>query len=144
VVRVSPGGEVPYDYLVLATGSASSYPGSGQLAENSIGLKTLADGARLRNHVLGCLERADREDDPAQRRALLTFVVVGCGPGGVEYSGALSELLKLVAGKDYPAVKLTDTRILLVQSAGRLLTAFSLPPGSAATPNSPSSAAASR
>ena len=125
VVRVSPGQEVPYDYLVLATGSANNYRGNEQLAEHSIGLKTLEDGTRLRNHVLGCLERADSETDPAERRALLTFVIAGGGTGGVEYAGALSELLRLVAGRDYPTVKPGDTRVLLVQTAGRLLTAFS-------------------
>jgi len=125
VVHASPGEEIPYDYLVLATGSANNYHGNEQLAENSIGLKTLEDGTHLRNHVLGCLERADRETDPDQRRALLTFVVAGGGPGGVEYSGALTELLRLVAGRDFPAVTLADTHVLLVQSAGRLLTAFS-------------------
>jgi NADH dehydrogenase len=124
VVRASPGEEVPYDYLVLATGSANNYHGNQQLAEHSIGLKTLEDGARLRNHVLGCLERADDETDPDERRALLTFVIAGGGTGGVEYSGALAELLRLVAGRDFPAVKLEDTRVLLVQTAGRLLTAF--------------------
>jgi NADH dehydrogenase len=125
MVHASPGKEVPYDYLVLATGSANNYHGNQQLAENSIGLKTLEEGARLRNHVLGCLERADHETDPDQRRALLTFVVAGGGTGGVEYSGALAELLRLVAGRDFPTVKLQDTRVLLVQTAGRLLTAFS-------------------
>jgi NADH dehydrogenase len=125
VVYASPGQEIPYDYLVVATGSTSSYHGNEQLAANSIGLKTLEDGTRLRNHVLGCLERADQETDPGERRALLTFVVAGGGPGGVEYSGALTELLRLVAGSDFPTVKLEDTRVLLVQSAGRLLTAFS-------------------
>jgi NADH dehydrogenase len=124
VVHASPGEEIPYDYLVLATGSANNYHGNQQLAEHSIGLKTLEDGARLRNHVLGCLERADQETDPDQRRALLTFVVAGGGTGGVEYSGALAELLRLVAGRDFPAVKPGDTRVLLVQTAGRLLTAF--------------------
>jgi NADH:quinone reductase (non-electrogenic) len=125
VVHASPAQEIPYDYLVLATGSAISYHGNEQLAENSIGLKTLEDGTRLRNHVLGCLERADQETDPDERRALLTFVVAGGGPGGVEYSGALTELLTLVAGRDFPTVKLDDTRVVLVQSAGRLLTGFS-------------------
>jgi NADH dehydrogenase len=125
VVHASPGEEVPYDYLVLATGSANNYHGNQQLAEHSIGLKTLEDGTRLRNHVLACLERADQEADPAERRALLTFVVAGGGTGGVEYSGALAELLRLVAGRDFPTVKPGDTRVLLVQTAGRLLTAFS-------------------
>jgi len=125
VVHASTGEEIPYDYLVLATGSANNYHGNEQLAEHSIGLKTLEDGTRLRNHVLGCLERADREKDPGERRALLTFVVAGGGPGGVEYSGALTELLRLVARRDFPTVKLEDTHVLLVQSAGRLLTGFS-------------------
>ena len=125
VVQASPGEEIPYDYVVLATGSTNDYHGNEQLAENSIGLKRLEDGTRLRNHVLGCLERADSEQDPDERRALLTFVIAGGGPGGVEYSGALTELLKLVAGRDFPAVKLEDTHVLLVQSARRLLTAFS-------------------
>jgi NADH dehydrogenase len=125
VVHACPGEEIPYDYVVLATGSTNNYHGNEQLAENSIGLKRLEDGTRLRNHVLGCLERADAEQDPGERRALLTFVVAGGGPGGVEYSGALSELLRLVAGRDFPTVKLEDTHIVLVQSANRLLTAFS-------------------
>jgi len=125
VVHASPGEEIPFDYLVLATGSTNDYHGNEQLAENSIGRKTLEDGTHLRNHVLGCLERADQEDDPDERKALLTFVVAGGGPGGVEYSGALTELLRLVAGRDFPAVKLEETHVLLVQGAGRLLTAFS-------------------
>jgi NADH dehydrogenase len=125
VVQASPGTEIPYDYLVLATGSANDYRGNGRLAENAIGLKTLQDGTRLRNHVLGCLERADYETDAAERRALLTFVVAGGGPGGVEYTGALCELLRLVAGRDFPTVRRQDTRVVLVQSASRLLTAFS-------------------
>jgi NADH dehydrogenase len=89
VVHASPGDEIAYDYLVLATGSTNNYHGNEQLAAISIGLKTLEDGTRLRNHVLGCLERADYEKDPGERRALLTFVVAGGGPGGVEYSGGL-------------------------------------------------------
>jgi NADH dehydrogenase len=125
VVHASPGTEIPYDYVVIGTGSANNYRGNAQLAENSIGLKTLEDGTRLRNHVLGCLERADFEADADERRALLTFVVAGGGPGGVEYTGALCELLRLVAGRDFPTVSQRDTRVLLVQSAGRLLTAFS-------------------
>ncbi|HYW26532.1 MAG TPA: NAD(P)/FAD-dependent oxidoreductase [Terriglobales bacterium] len=125
VVHVRPGGEVPYDYLVLATGSTNNFHGNEQLAETSIGLKSLADGTRLRNHVLACLERADCESDPDERRALLTFVVAGGGPGGVEYAGALNELLRLVARRDFSTVRREDAHVLLVQGPDRLLTAFS-------------------
>ena len=71
VVRASPGAEIPYDYLVLATGSANDWHGNAQLAENSIGLKSLEEGDRLRNHVLGCLERADYETDPTSGERFL-------------------------------------------------------------------------
>ncbi len=125
VVHVCPGEEIPYDYLVLATGSADNYYGNEKLAEASIGLKSLEDATRLRNHVLACLERADREEDSDERRALLTFVVAGGGPTGVEYSGALCELLKLVAHRDFPAVRLEDTRIVLAEGQERLLSTFS-------------------
>jgi len=125
VVNLSPGEEVTYDYLVLATGSTTNYFGNEQLARDSIGLKGLDEATRLRNHVLACLERADREEDPVERRALLSFVVAGGGPTGVEYSGALGELLKLVARKDFPAVSLGDTRIVLVEGQDRLLGTFS-------------------
>ena len=125
VVHVRPGGEVPYDYLVLATGSTDNYYGNEKLAEASIGLKSLEHATRLRNHVLACLESADREEDPDERRALLTFVVAGGGPTGVEYSGALGELLKLVARRDFPTVKLDDARVVLVEGQDRLLGTFS-------------------
>jgi len=125
VVRVCPDREIPYDYLVLATGSTENYYGNERLAEASIGLKSLEHATRLRNHVLACLERADQEEDPDERRALLTFVVAGGGPTGVEYAGALGELLKLVARKDFPTVRLDEARILLVEGMDRLLGAFS-------------------
>ena len=80
VVQVSPGSELRYDYLVLATGSANSYFGNQRLAEHSIGLKVLEEATRLRNHVLSCLERAEIETDDDARRSLLTFLVAGGGP----------------------------------------------------------------
>jgi NADH dehydrogenase len=124
-VRLCTGQEVKYDYLVLATGSTDNYFGSAAVAEASIGLKTLAQAARLRNHVLACLERADEEDNQDERRALLTFVVGGGGPTGVEYSGALGELIHLVAGTDYPGVLRNEVRIILVEAGARLLGGFS-------------------
>jgi NADH:ubiquinone reductase (H+-translocating) len=125
VVHVCPGEEIPYDYLVLATGSTDNYYGNRELEETSIGLKDLEEATRLRNHVLACLERADHEDDPEERRALLTFLVAGGGPTGVEYAGALGELLRLVARRDFPRVRLEDTRVLLVEGRDRLLGTFS-------------------
>src|SRR6202023_2414791 len=100
VVRLDGAPPLSYDYLVLATGSTDNYFGNEQVARVSLGLKALEDATRVRNHVLTCLERADAEPDPDARRGLLTFVVVGGGPTGVESSGALSELMEIVAGKD--------------------------------------------
>ena len=125
VVRLSEGTELPYDYLVLATGSVDNYFGNQGVAKVAISLKALPDATRLRNHVLTCLERADAETDAATRQALLTFVIVGGGATGVETAGALTELMDIVAGKDYHAIGRSETRIILLEGADRLLNAFS-------------------
>jgi len=125
VVRLTDGAALPFDYLVLASGSVDNYFGNQAVAQVSIGLKALEDATRLRNHVLTCLERADAETDPKARRALLTFVVVGGGPTGVECSGALAELMDIVAGTDYHQISRGEIRIILVEGADRLLNAFS-------------------
>jgi len=125
LVRLDGAPPLAYDYLVLATGSTDNYFGNQELARVSFGLKSLEDATRLRNQVLTCLERADAEPDPAARRALLTFVVVGGGPTGVESSGALTELMGIVAGKDYHQISRAEIRIILVEGADRLLNTFS-------------------
>jgi NADH dehydrogenase len=125
VVKLDSGPPLSYDYLVLATGSTDNYFGNEQVARVSLGLKTLEDATRLRNHVLTCLERADEEPDPDARRRLLTFVIVGGGPTGVESSGALNELMQIVAGKDYHQISRTETRVILIEATDRLLNAFS-------------------
>ena len=124
IVRLHNGTEIPYDVCVLATGSMNNYFGDPDLARFTIGLKHLEEALRLRNHVLSCLERASHEPDASARGAWLTFVVAGGGPTGVEYAGALGELLKMVLGRDYPELHRHDARILLVEGKPRLLDAF--------------------
>ncbi len=117
-------GPVGYDHLILAAGSANSYFGIAGLAERSHSIKTLGEALSLRNHVLAAFEEAVWEADPARRKALLSFVVVGGGPTGVEYAGALSELVHLVLSRDHPHLEISDTRIVLIEAAPRLLGAF--------------------
>ena len=115
---------IPYDYLILAIGAKTSYFGLDDVERTGFGLKDIPDAVRLRNHTLECFERAMLEQDPERRRALLTFVVVGGGPTGVEMAGALSELIRLVLVKDYPRLNLKDVRILLLEAGDRLLAAM--------------------
>jgi NADH dehydrogenase len=124
-VKVASGQELGYDYLVLATGSVNNYFGNRRVAEHAIGLKVLEEATRLRNHVLRCMEQAEIETDPEEREALLSFVVVGGGPTGVEYAGALGELVQLVARRDYHSIARSDVRILLVEGKDSLLSTFS-------------------
>jgi NADH dehydrogenase len=123
VVRTAAGRELPYDSLVLATGSTSDYFGDPGLADATLGMKTLEQAQRLRNHVLACFERAAQADGPAERRALLTFVIAGGGPTGVEFAGALAELRRL-AGREYAEFAAEDIRIVLVEGASEVLPAF--------------------
>ena len=117
-------GPVPYDYLVLATGSQTDYFGNRSLAQHAFGLKELQDGLTLRNRVLARFEASRWITDPDQRRILLTFAVVGGGPTGVELAGALSELIRLVLRKDYRDLDLGEVHVLLLEAANSLLAAF--------------------
>jgi NADH dehydrogenase len=123
-VEVAGGEPIAYDTLVLATGSANAYFGNPALAERTIGMKALDEAMRLRNHVLSCLERAAQTTDPAERARWLTFVIVGGGPTGVEYAGALAELLGMVLGQDFPELVPGSARVVLVEGADRLLGTF--------------------
>jgi len=120
-------GTVPYDYLVLATGSTSEYFGNESLARHAFGLKDLDEGLALRNRVLSQFEASRWITDPEQRRVMLTFAVVGGGPTGVELAGALSELIRLVLRKDYRDLRLSEVRVLLLEAGDSVLAAFTAP-----------------
>jgi len=117
-------GVEPYDYLVLAPGSVSNFFGIPGLAEKAHPLKTLGEALSLRNDVLRTFEAARWEPDASRRRALLTFAVVGGGPTGIEYAGALAELLPVLR-RDYRGhLDVGEARILLLEAADRLLGGF--------------------
>jgi NADH dehydrogenase len=120
IVRTSAG-DVPYDHLVLAMGGRTNFFGLPSVEQHGLALKSLDDAVAIRNHVLSCFERAVLEPDAERRRALLTFLVVGGGPTGVEMAGALAELIRLVLARDTTALNIQDVRILLLEAGQRLL-----------------------
>lgn len=113
-----------YDWLVIATGAETNFYGIDSVERAGFGLKDLPDGMALRNHVLDCFEAALLETDPAARQGWLTFLVVGGGPTGVEYAGALSELFRLVLPADFPDLDVGRSRVILVEALDRLLYEF--------------------
>ncbi len=114
-------GDVPYDYLVLAAGSVTHYFGMKSIEEQSFDLKSLDKTVRLRTHILEQFERASLEPDQAKRCALLTFVVVGGGPAGVEFAGSLQELIRHELAMDYPGLDMSETKIILLEARGVIL-----------------------
>jgi NADH dehydrogenase len=123
-VLLTDRGPIPYDYLVLATGSQSDYFGNASLARHAYGLKDLGEGLALRNRILSQFEASRWVTDVEKRRTMLTFAVVGAGPTGVELAGALSELIRLVLRKDYRDLDLGEVRVLLLEAAGTPLGTF--------------------
>lgn len=121
---VTDRGELPYDYLILAGGSVTNYFGNEGVARHAYDLKKLTDAEQLRNAILSSFELAVQEIDSKRRRELLTFVVVGGGPTGVEFAGALAELIRYVFRKDYPSLDLAECRVILLEAAPTLLGAM--------------------
>lgn len=118
------GSVLAYDYLVLAIGGQTNFFGMKDVEENGFQLKSIADATGTRNHLLRMFERANHEADPEKRRALLTFVVVGGGPTGVETAGALVELIVHVMVKDYPDMNLDEVRVLLIEATNSVMAAY--------------------
>ncbi|CAN1496926.1 Ndh NADH dehydrogenase, FAD-containing subunit [Rhabdaerophilaceae bacterium] len=117
-------GSIPFDYLVIATGARHSYFGRDEWSEIAPGIKTIDDATRLRAKLLVALERAEVETDPALRAALLTFAIVGGGPTGVELAGAISELARNSATRDFRSIKPADIRVILIEGGPRVLGSF--------------------
>jgi NADH:ubiquinone reductase (H+-translocating) len=117
-------GRVPYDYLIVATGARHAYFGHDEWERFAPGLKTLEDATEQRKRILLAFERAELEDDAAERARLTTFVVIGGGATGVETAGAIAELAKKALARDYRRIDPKSARIILVEAAPRLLTAF--------------------
>ena len=122
-VRLADG-ELPYDWLILAPGASHSYFGHPEWEPLAPGLKTIDDALAIRGRILLAFERAERESDPERRRALLTFVVVGGGPTGVELAGAIGEIACKVMARDFRTIDTRDARTILVEAGPRILPAF--------------------
>src|SRR5688572_18670206 len=117
-------GELAYDALILAAGATHSYFGHDEWETLAPGLKTLEDALEIRRRVLLAFEAAERARDGAERRALLTLVVIGGGPTGVELAGALAELARHTIARDFREVDPTQTRVVLLEGGPRILATF--------------------
>jgi NADH dehydrogenase len=115
---------LPYDTLVLATGARHAYFGHDEWEPFAPGLKTLEDATTLRRRILVAFERAERESDPERRAALLTFVIIGAGPTGVELAGTIAELARETLPPDFRNIDTHDARVLLIEAGPRVLAGF--------------------
>lgn len=116
---------ISYDYLVLGTGATHSYFGHNEFAEHAPGLKSLADAEAARNKILRAFELAEAEEDPSHHRDLLTFILVGAGPTGVEMAGALALFVRTTLKSDFRRIDPASARVVLVDMAPRVLPPFS-------------------
>lgn len=119
------GVRLPYDYLVLATGVTHSYFGHNEFEQFAPGLKSLADAVAVRNKILLAFEQAEAEEDPSRHRELLTFVLVGAGPTGVEMAGAIAIMVRSTLKNEFRRIDPAAARIVLVDMAPRVLPPFS-------------------
>jgi NADH:ubiquinone reductase (H+-translocating) len=123
-VLLEDGDAVAYDTLVLATGARHAYFGHDEWEPFAPGLKTLEDATTLRRRILVAFERAERETDPVRRAALLTFVIIGAGPTGVEMAGTIADLAKDTLPPDFRNIDTHKTRVVLIEAGPRVLPSF--------------------
>lgn len=124
---LADGGYVPYDVLILATGSAYNYFGHDEWAVHAPGLKTIENARTIRASLLRAFEEAETCNDPVRRKGLLTTVVVGGGPTGVEMAGAISELARYTLAKDFRRIDPSAASVILIEAGPKILTAFPEP-----------------
>jgi NADH dehydrogenase len=123
-VLIEDGDALPYDTLILATGARHAYFGHDEWEPFAPGLKTLEDATTLRRRILVAFERAERETDPQRRAALLTFVIVGAGPTGVELAGTIAELAQDTLPPDFRNIDTHKARVVLIEAGPRVLAGF--------------------
>ena len=123
-VLLDDGDTIAYDTLVLATGARHAYFGHDEWEPFAPGLKTLEDATTLRRRILVAFERAERESDPERRAALLTFVIIGAGPTGVELAGTIAELARQTLPPDFRNIDTRKARVVLIEAGPRVLAGF--------------------
>ena len=123
-VLLDDGDTLPYDTLILATGARHAYFGHDEWEPFAPGLKTLEDATTLRRRILVAFERAERESDPVRREALLTFVIIGAGPTGVELAGTIADLAKDTLAPDFRNIDARKARVVLIEAGPRVLAGF--------------------
>jgi NADH dehydrogenase len=123
-VLLDDGDALPYDTLILATGARHAYFGHDEWEPFAPGLKTLEDATTLRRRILIAFEDAERESDPQRRAALLTFVIIGAGPTGVELAGTIAELAHDTLPPDFRNIDTHKARVVLIEAGSRVLAGF--------------------
>ena len=123
-VLLHDGAAIGYDYLVLSTGSVYNYFGHPEWQDLAPGLKSIHEARLIRQRLLLAFERAETRADPTERRALLTSVIIGGGPTGVEMAGAISELGRFMAERDFRNIQSSELRVVLIEAGPRILAAF--------------------
>jgi NADH:ubiquinone reductase (H+-translocating) len=123
-VLIEDGSSIPYDTLVLATGARHAYFGHDEWEPFAPGLKTLEDATTLRRRILVAFERAERETDPDRRSALLTFVIIGAGPTGVEIAGTIADMARDTLPRDFRHIDTRKARVVLIEAGSRVLAGF--------------------